>query len=216
VTYRAVLFDLDGTLLDTLDDLAGAANAVLATLGCPPHDCDAYRYFVGNGTAEMMRRALPEARRDAETVRPAVQRMRRAYAQRIEETTRPYEGVPEMLEALAALAVRMAVLTNKPSASARHLVSRMLSPWRFEVVRGARDGVPLKPDPIAAFQIAAEMGLPPGAFLYLGDSDTDMQTARAAGMFAVGALWGFRTEQELRCAGAQALVRHPTELLDLL
>jgi phosphoglycolate phosphatase len=212
---RAALFDLDGTLLDTLEDLADAGNTVLAAMGFPTHPTDAYRYLVGEGVEMLGRRALPPEQTDGDLLQRFVVEMRRVYAERSTAKTRPYEGVPAMLDRLTRQGIPLAILSNKPDDSTQELARALLPSWRFEVVRGARSDVPRKPDPTAALQIACRLGVAPEDFLYLGDSGTDMRTATAAGMFAVGALWGFRDEQELRENGADALARHPSEVGDL-
>src|SRR5690606_5089908 len=125
--------------------------------------------------------------------------------------TQPYPGISEMLDALAARGLRLAVLSNKPDAATRQVVAEKLPRWTFDVVHGHRENVPLKPDPGAALAIAEELAIEPSRWLYLGDTDVDMKTAMAAGMFAVGVLWGFRDEAELRENGARAIVKHPSE-----
>jgi phosphoglycolate phosphatase len=217
MSRRAVLFDLDGTLLDTLDDLGDSMNAVLAGLGYPVHAMTAYRYFVGDGVRNLVIRSLPEAVRfDAEVVERVLALMRAEYARRSTMKTRLYDGVPELLDGLAARGVKMAILSNKPHPATIEVVGHYLGRWRFDVVLGQRPGVPIKPDAGAALEVCALLSLPAGDFLYLGDTNTDMLTARAAGMLAVGALWGFRTEEELRAAGADALAAHPWDVLGLL
>jgi phosphoglycolate phosphatase len=216
VTYRAVLFDLDGTLLDTLRDIADAMNAVLARLRLPGHPPVDYRLFVGEGVTRLVERALPEERRDGELIRRAEAMLDEEYAHRWNATTRPYPGIPGLLDELAARGVPLAVLSNKPDDFTLLTVSRLLPAWRFHPVMGARPGVPRKPDPAAALEIAGILGIVPSDILYLGDSGVDMRTARAAGMHPVGALWGFRSAAELNEAGAAALVGSPAELLELL
>jgi phosphoglycolate phosphatase len=214
---QAVLFDLDGTLLDTLEDLADAVNAVLASLGHPVHAVDAYRYFVGDGVETLMRRTLPAgAAADEALVSRAVDLQRAEYRQRWHAKTRPYPGVPELLSDLERRGVRMAILSNKPDSFVGEMVRYFFPKARFEVARGAGPGVPVKPDPGSALAVAAEMGIAPEGFLYVGDTNTDMRTALAAGMLAVGALWGFRTEAELSESGAARLIARPLELLKLL
>ncbi len=214
---QAVLFDLDGTLLDTLEDLADAVNAVLSSLGFAVHPVDAYRYFVGDGVETLMRRTLPApAAADPALFARAVDAQRTEYRARWKAKTRPYPGVPELLDALEHRGMRMAVLSNKPDAFVGEMVRHYFPRTPFEIARGARPGVPVKPDPGSALQVAAEMRLAPEDFLYLGDTNTDMRTARAAGMSSVGALWGFRTEAELRESGAERLIASPGELLGLL
>ena len=216
MAYGAVLFDLDGTLVDTLRDLADSVNYVLARSGFPQHEVEAYRCFVGSGRRVMTSRALPEDARDRQTVDKIASEIEEAYSRRWAEHTLPYPGIPELLSALTDLGVRMAVLSNKPQRPAELMVSRFLLRWHFEIVEGERPGVPLKPDPSVALQIARRMKMEPREFLYLGDSATDMRTAVAASMYPVGALWGFRTAQELLASGSKTLVRVPADLLPLL
>jgi phosphoglycolate phosphatase len=215
--HNAVLFDLDGTLLDTLEDLGDSMNAVLRSLGFPAHPISSYRYFVGDGVMNLVRRALPAtAAADESAVQRAATRMREEYATRWAAKTRPYDGVLALLDQLFARGVRTAILSNKPHAAALDVVGHFFPNAHFDAVLGARPGVPIKPDAGAALEVSKTLAVPPQSFLYLGDTNTDMLTARAAGMFAVGALWGFRTEEELRASGAEALVAHPHEVLDLL
>ena len=214
--YKAVLFDLDGTLLDTLDDLANSMNAVLARRGFKTHDRELYRYFVGNGMEKLVRRTLPAAYSGEGIVRDALLEVSAEYENRWCDCTRPYEGVHEMLDALTAKGLRLAVLSNKPDGFTKKIIDHFFGGIRFDAVFGARDGVPKKPDPAAALEIAALMGIPPADFLYLGDTDVDMKTALAAGMHPIGALWGFREEEELRRGGAEKLISCPSELLHLL
>ncbi|MBM4444165.1 MAG: HAD family hydrolase [Chloroflexi bacterium] len=214
--YRAVLFDLDGTLLDTVQDLADSVNAVLRRHGFPEHDVQAYKYFVGDGVEELARRALPEDQRREPLMAGCVAAIREEYSQRWANNTRPYDGIPELLDALSAAGIPMAILSNKPDDSTRATVSRLLAGWRFHPVVGASASVPMKPDPGGALAIARSLSLPPEAFIYLGDTATDMKTARAAGMYAVGALWGFRTAAELAQSGAQTIIERPGQLLELL
>jgi phosphoglycolate phosphatase len=214
--FRAVLFDLDGTLLDTIDDLADSMNSVLEMFGFPKHGIDKYKYFVGDGMDVLVRRALPVFCKDESLIASCVAAMKEEYSSRWADKTRPYDGIPALLDALSASGVRLSILSNKPHESTVEVVSKMLRDWKFEMVVGVRDGIPRKPDPVAAKLIAESLGIAPDEFLYLGDTHTDMKTAVAAGMFPAGALWGFRTADELIEAGARILVRHPADLLDFI
>lgn len=214
--HQAVLFDLDGTLLDTLEDLADSCNRTMAAHGYPTHPIDAYRYFVGDGVTNLIRRALPELARTESLVRDCIQTYRADYTRNWNNKTRPYAGIPQMLDALASRGVKLAVLSNKPDDFTRLCVSHFLPRWRFDAIQGASEAFAHKPDPAGAIHIARLIGVEPGSFLYLGDTATDMQTAQAAGMFAVGALWGFRPRAELEQAGARVVIGRPQELLDLL
>ena len=142
--------------------------------------------------------------------------MRDEYARCWADKTRPYDGVADMLAGVSARGLRLGVLSNKPDDFTKLCVARLLPECRFDVVRGARPSVPLKPDPGAAMGIADELGIAPGAFAYVGDTGTDMKTACAAGMYPVGVLWGFRTADELTASGAAVLIENPTDLLPLL
>jgi len=214
-THKAVLFDLDGTLLDTLADLADSTNRALQRFGFAVHPVEAYKTLVGDGAEKLMRRAAGGEISD-ELAEKLTAGMREEYARRWAEKTRPYEGVGPMLDALAQRGVPMAVLSNKPHGFTRLCVAELLPHWRFAAVRGADAKTPIKPDPTAALQIARQLGFDPGEFLYVGDTNTDMHTACAGGMFPVGVTWGFRSAEELKAAGAAALIDRPAELLELL
>jgi len=213
---RAILFDLDGTLLDTVEDMGNALNRVLSAQGFPIHPIEAYRYFIGDGAVMLVTRALPEDRRDDETVRSCLKAYLGDYAQSWKVKTKPYDGIAEMLDALSARGLKLVVLSNKPHEFTRRSVLDLLPRWSFDVVIGQRDGVPLKPDPSAALEIAHTLGIPPTDFLYLGDGAGDMQTAVGAGMFPVGATWGYHTAEELQASGARVLIERPLEVLGLL
>ena len=214
--FKAVLFDLDGTLLDTIGDLTDCMNIALNHLGFPGQDEESCKVFVGDGIEMFAYRALPESKRDQATVAECVALMRQEYIKRWANKTRPYDGIPQLLDGLTSRNFEMAILSNKPHDSTKEMVATLLSEWRFHPVAGAKPSMPKKPDPTPANHISHELGIPPEQFLYLGDTGTDMKTAQASGMFAVGALWGFRAAEELKHAGAEVLVRHPREVLELL
>lgn len=213
--HRAVVFDLDGTLLDSLADIRDAANGVLARLGYPSHVLGEYRQFVGDGVVALFRRALAADRRTDEIIAHCAREFQIAYGQNWNVRTKPYIGIPEVLDSLAMRGLKMAVLSNKPHEFARRCVEHYF-PARFELVFGERDGVPRKPNPAAAIEIAQRFGIAPGEFDYVGDSGVDMETAIRAGMNPIGAAWGFRSVHELRAAGAGAIITQPLALLDLL
>jgi len=215
MTYRAIIFDLDGTLLDTLQDIADSTNAGLASLGFPTHKTNEYRYFVGEGTDVLALRALPEDRRDPATVSKLVARIAEEYSRRWDKNTRPFPGIPELLDGLTSLGIRLAVLTNKRQSFAEMTATKLLPNWRFEVIIGASPSVSKKPDPTGALKIANQMKLKSAEFVYLGDSAIDMKTAVSAGMYPVGALWGFRTQRELLESGAKMLAKKPQDVLKL-
>lgn len=214
--YDAVVFDLDGTLLDTIEDLTDSMNQSLAELNCPPCSIADCKFYVGNGVREFARQALPETRRDEKTLSRCVEIMRNHYARNWANKTAPYEGIGEMLSGLLRAGLKLTVLSNKPDDFTQLMVSHFFADVPFEIVLGARKGIPHKPDPAGAIEIAERLGLPPRRCLYLGDTNTDMNTANGAGMYAVGALWGFRPAEELRESGAKVLIEHPTDLLKLI
>jgi phosphoglycolate phosphatase len=216
LVYQAVLFDLDGTLINTLNDLADSVNESLNQLGFPQHERNLYKQFISAGMETMAMRALPEDKRSTSTVKKLVAYIQREYSARWAKNALPYPGISELLDALVRLNIRMAVLSNNPHNFTQLIVCRLLGKWHFEAVVGARPSVPKKPNPSAAFQIVQKLNILPTHFLYLGDSDIDMKTAIAAGMYPVGALWGFSGIDELLAGGASKLIRHPIDLLKLL
>jgi len=216
LSHTAVLFDLDGTLLNTLKDIADSVNEALGYLGFPPHNLNAYKYFVGDGREALAIRTLPEYHRDTDTVTKLVHCINDEYSKRWVNNTLPYQGIPDLLDALSIRGIKMAILSNKPHDVTQLMVSRLLGQWRFELVVGVLPSIQKKPDPAAALQIATQLNIRPLEFLYLGDSDIDMKTAIAANMYPVGALWGFRTADELLSSGAKMLIQNPVDLLQLL
>ena len=216
IKFQAVIFDLDGTLLDTLADIANATNATLTRLGFPTHPQDAYRYFLGDGMDYLVRRSVPETSHDSDTLKKCHEGILDEYSRCWAENTRPYPGIPELLAELDRRGIAKTVLSNKPDAFTKQTVEKLLGEFHFEIVRGATPEIPTKPDPAGAIRIADELGIAPRRFVYLGDTDTDMRTANAAGMFCAGALWGFRTAEELSANGAQVLLRTPLDVLKVL
>jgi phosphoglycolate phosphatase len=216
MSLRAVLFDLDGTLLDTLEDLADSVNAVLRESGFPTHPVEAYRYFVGDGARALMTRALPEANRSEANITRSLRGFVAAYAVRWNIKTHPYPGIDALLEGLDCRGIHKAVLSNKPHDATVRCVEELLKRWEFSVVLGLQEGGPRKPEPDGALLIARRLGVHPGEFLYVGDTPTDMHTATAAGMIPVGALWGYRMESELVASGARMLAASPIDVLGIL
>ncbi len=211
MTTRAVLFDLDGTLLDSIEDIGDAMNAVLSERGHPVHTMRAYRTLVGEGARELARRALPaHARHDVDDT---LGRYKAHYRANLVVKSKPYDGVPEMLEALARASIVMAIVTNKPHDVAVEIVARVFAPRTFAIVLGQRDGEPHKPDPHVALSVARELGADPSETWFVGDTDTDMRTASNAGMRAMGVTWGFRDRDELEANGARVIVDRAGEIV---
>ena len=216
MNFKAVLFDLDGTLLDTLDDLADSANGALAELGFEGHPVESYRYFVGDGMNMLVRRILPSDKLDEQTISKCLSAVKEQYSRRWANKTRPYPGVCELLRALETRRIAKTILSNKPHEFTVLTVEKLLGDFSFDIVRGVSDETPKKPDPAGALRIAEELSVEPAEILYLGDTDTDMQTANAAGMYAAGVLWGFREADELKANGAKILLETPLDALKLL
>ena len=211
---RAVLFDLDGTLADSLADIGGAVNRVLVELGFPTHPVASYARFVGDGAEKLIERALPE---DQVALRPeALARYRQVYYEQMFDQTRLFDGIPALLDALAEDGYRLAVLSNKPDGQTRAMCEKLLARWHFSAVFGERHGVPRKPDPQGALEIAQRLELAPAACAFVGDTPIDMRTSVAAGMFGIGVTWGFRPREELIAAGGKVVAERPGEILAAL
>lgn len=212
--FRAALFDLDGTLIDSLTDLTNATNTALAALDCATHPLADYRFKVGDGARTLCSRALPADKQHL--IDQAVRLMRAHYETHCIDETQVYPGVAELVSVLHDRGLKLAVLSNKPDDFTKRLVDHYFPSKPFDLVCGQKANVPLKPDPTSALQIATELGVTPPQCLYLGDTNTDMRTARAAGMRAIGVLWGFRDREELTASGADAVIGRPEEVLELL
>jgi phosphoglycolate phosphatase len=215
MTFKAVIFDLDGTLLNSLKGLALAMNMLLRRLGYPTHPVNRFKKFVGSGITGTVRRALPESIGPNFPIDRFVSDYRRLYDTLWLENSPPYDGIADLLDHLAKEKIKTAVLSNKSDDFTKRMAAALLPGHDFERVLGDRPGVPLKPDPAAAVEIAESTGINPGEFIFLGDSGIDMETAARAGMYGVGALWGFREAGELVAQGAKKLIRHPSELLEI-
>ena len=214
--FKAVCFDLDGTLLDTLDDLAYCTNKVLSERGYPLHHVDAFRYFVGDGVKMLISRVLPEDARNENLIEECRIEFETIYRECWNRQTGTYQDIPEMLNALTERKLKLSILSNKPQEFTLLNVDNLLQNWNFDVVLGQREGVPKKPDPAGMLEICQKLRVSCEDFLYLGDTATDMKTAVAAGCYPVGVVWGFRPEKELKDNGAQAIIKNPLDVLDLL
>jgi len=210
--FAAAIWDLDGTLLYTLEDLGDSLNEVLAEEGLPGHTYDEYRLMIGHGQRTLVTRALPEDRRGPEQAARIYDEFTLRYRANQCRKTRPYPGVPETLQELKARGLRLAVLSNKNQDHTTAVVDHYF-PNLFEAAWGLSPERPAKPDPASALALAAALGLSPDRFVYLGDSAVDMKTARRAGMWPVGVTWGYRGRAELAEAGAARLIDSPAELM---
>ena len=210
---KAVVFDLDGTLTNTIGDIARSMNYALRQNGLPEHEESAYVRMIGGGVHKLVDRAIG-SRSDMHDA--VYQTYQPYYSQHAMDTTCPYDGVPEMLAALTERGLQLAVFSNKPHPDTQKVVAHCLADAKFDVVRGAMPDVPVKPDPAGAFAVAEALGVKPEEFLYLGDMSVDIVCAKNAGMHSVGVTWGFGTAESLHEAGAEYVIDHPAELLNIL
>jgi len=212
--YRAAIFDLDGTLLDTLTDLSQAANHALTAVGRPTYSRDAYRTLVGQGVRNLFIDALGPAHQSL--LEGAITAFHAYYADHRFDTTAPYPGIVAMLDRLSAEQALLGVLSNKPHEATVDVVTRFFGSLTWTALRGHIQGTPPKPDPASAMQTLAQMRVEPDQCVYVGDTRVDMLTGKAAGMFTVGVSWGFRSVQELRESGADVIIDEPAELIRLM
>ncbi|MBS5151003.1 MAG: HAD-IA family hydrolase [Butyricicoccus pullicaecorum] len=214
MSIKAVIFDLDGTLLDTLGDLTNAVNAAMRYYQFPLLSETDVCARVGNGVRRLIEQSVP-ANTESQVIDDCLKRFQAHYETHLVERTHPYQGIPAVMEAFHSRGVRMTVLSNKYQAAAERLISHYF-PNRITLIRGEIVGIPRKPDPTSTNQILSMLNVQADEVLYIGDSDVDMQTAKAAGITAIGALWGFRDRESLLAAGAEHVVEHPEDLIQLL
>ena len=213
---KTILFDLDGTLLNTIDDLADAANWVCAQNGWPTFSVETYKHFVGNGIPKLVERFSPESARTPEQLAATLAAFSAWYDAHKEDKTAPYPGMAELLDALQAEGIQTAVFSNKADEFCGKIVEHYFGKGKFTVIRGSRKGVPTKPDPAGVYALMQDIGADPKTTLFIGDSDVDILTGHNAHLPAMGVLWGFRSEAELTAVGADALARTPEDILDYL
>ena len=212
--YKLVLFDLDGTVLDTLEDLTDATNAAMAMHGYPTHSIDAVRSFVGNGIGSLIRCAVPSGTDEAK-IHTVLGDFKKYYGAHCADKTRPYAGVLEMLAALRAAGIRTAVVSNKADFAVKELAERYFK-GSFDMAIGEREGIARKPAPDSVFEVMRAMDATPSECVYIGDSDVDVLTAKNAGIDGIFVTWGFRSEACLREAGAKTIVCTPAAITDLI
>lgn len=214
---KAVIFDLDGTLADTIASITYCGNLALSRFGLSSFGEEDYKHFVGDGAAMLIRRALLAAGDERlEHFDEVYEAYLEIFAKDCMYQVKPYEGICALLEELKRLSVRIAVLSNKPDRDSLRVVEALFGKGYFDFVQGQRADIPRKPDPAGVYRIMEAFGLSAGDFLYVGDSGVDMKTGRAAGIFTVGVLWGFRDRKELVENGADAVISKPLELLSHL
>lgn len=213
---RLVIFDLDGTLLNTIADLANSTNHALNQLGYPTHEPEEYNFMVGNGINKLFERALPEGEKTEENVLRVRREFIPYYDQHNADESRPYPGIPELLETLQTKGIQLAVASNKYQAATEKLIAHYFPNIRFIAVFGQRDGVNVKPDPAIVEDILRISGTPKKEVLYVGDSGVDMQTARNAGVTACGVTWGFRPLAELESFNPRYIIDVPQLISNLI
>ena len=213
---RLIIFDLDGTLLDTLGDLAASCNRTMESYGYPTFPLERYRMMVGNGITKLIERALPEDCRTPDHIMEVRRRFIGYYQAHLADFTRPYEGIPQLLSELRRRGIALAVASNKYQEGTRMLIERFFGGDMFSAVMGQCDGRAVKPDPQIVRDILSVTGISADRTLYVGDSSVDMQTAANASLESVGVTWGFRSREELEASGAVHIVDRPEEILMLV
>lgn len=217
MNFKGVIFDLDGTMVNSLEDLADSMNTVLQRNNFPTHTLAAYKQFIGNGIRNLIWKSLPETYRSDELlIDTCYNLMIDDYRTNCVNKTRPYDGIIQLLDELEARNLKLAVFSNKADEFTRKIVLALFPKWKFEAIVGLSNEAYRKPNPSVPFQISEKFGISQNQIIYMGDSGVDMQTAVNAGMYAVGALWGFRTKEELTLNGAKYLLNNPLDLLEII
>ncbi|MDR1340844.1 MAG: HAD family hydrolase [Prevotellaceae bacterium] len=211
--YKAIIFDLDGTLINSIPDIADSMNEVLQAFGYPQYRYDQYRYFVGNGIRRLVERCVPPEHSSPENVENVFRTMLKVYGNNYANKTRVYEGIYELLDGLSAKRIKMAVLSNKTDGITQKICDKLFRNRHFEMILGATDSFPKKPNPKSALFVAENLSVSPEDIFYLGDTSIDMETACAAGFFPAGTSWGFRPEEELVSFGAKFIAGKPIDCL---
>lgn len=214
--FDAVIFDLDGTLLDTLDDIAAAANSVLAAVDKPTYPAAAYKELVGDGLAMLFQRAIPECERRMELKEECMRRFEAAYLDCWNNRSKPYDGIHDLLRILNERSVSISVLSNKADVFTKLCVQHYFADIRFAHILGQSDVFPRKPDPSSARWLTKKLAVNVDRIAYVGDTNTDMKTAVGAGVYAIGVTWGFRPKSELLAAGAKQICNDVSQLTELL
>ena len=214
--FKAAVFDLDGTLLNTLEDIADSVNTMLSLHQFPRHSYETYKYLVGDGLTELVARAIPVKNPSPEMIKTYVTEAFKEYQEHYNVKTKLYKGIPELLSGLRNKGVKLAIVSNKPDELTQKTVKHYLSEFPFKIVIGESPKFPKKPDPESTLYIAKTLNLPPSECVYFGDTSIDMKTAKSAGMFAVGVLWGFRKARELAEYGANLLIYNPADFFSQL
>jgi len=213
--FKGIIFDLDGTLVNSLEDISDAMNTVLKGLNYPTHTYDTYQYFIGSGLRNLVSKALPASDNNEEQIEICFECMIETYREVCTIKTKPYEGIIELLDNLALQNIKLAVFSNKADELTKKIASEIF-PDYFDDAVGLSTEALKKPNPFEAIEISKKWNLKPEEILFVGDSDIDMQTAVNANMFPVGVSWGYRTEEELKTSGAKVVINNASELIEIL
>ena len=213
--YKGIIFDLDGTLVNSLEDISDAMNSVLKGLNFPIHNYDTYQYFIGSGLRNLVSKALPESNNSIDEIETCFESMVKGYRETCTIKTKPYDGIIELLDNLVSRNIKLAVFSNKADELTKKIVADIF-PNYFSNVVGLSVESLKKPNPFEAIAISEKWNLKPEEIIFIGDSDIDMQTAVNANMFPVGVTWGYRTEEELKASGAKLVIHSPLDLIQSL
>lgn len=213
--FKGIIFDLDGTLVNSLEDISDAMNKVLQGLNFPTHTYETYQYFIGSGLRNLVSKALPATNNSDEQIEICFECMINEYREICTLKTKPYDGIVELLENLTSQNIKMAVFSNKADELTKKIASEIF-PNHFDQAVGLSTEALKKPNPFEALEIGKKWNLKPEEILFVGDSDIDMQTAVNANMFPIGVSWGYRTEEELKNSGAKLVVNKASELIEIL
>lgn len=213
--FKGIIFDLDGTLVNSLEDISDAMNTVLTNLNYPTHTYDTYQYFIGSGLRNLVSKALPASNNTEDQIETCFQTMINEYRKNCTLKTKPYEDIIELLDNLASKNIKLAVFSNKADELTKKIAAEIF-PDYFDAAVGLSTEELKKPNPFEAIEISKNWNLKTEEILFVGDSDIDMQTAVNANMFPVGVTWGYRTEQELKNSGAKLVINNPSELIEIL
>jgi len=213
--YKGIIFDLDGTLVNSLEDISDAMNSVLKGLNYPIHNYDTYQYFIGSGLRNLVSKALPESNNSIDEIETCFESMVKGYRETCTIKTKPYDGIIELLDNLVSRNIKLAVFSNKADELTKKIVADIF-PNYFSNVVGLSIESLKKPNPFEAIAISEKWNLKPEEIIFIGDSDIDMQTAVNANMFPVGVTWGYRTEEELKASGAKLVIHNSLELIQSL
>lgn len=214
--FKAIIFDLDGTLVNSLEDIANSMNGVLQKRNLQVHETENYKTFIGNGLRNLVSTTLPEAQRDDAVIQLCLDEMLAHYSENCLVKTQLYEGIPALLDELVKRGIKLAIFSNKKDELTKKIAAQLLNKWPFEVVVGMTTEERRKPSPEVPIEIANKLGLQPGEIIFAGDSGVDMQTAVNSGMYAAGVTWGFRTAEELTKNGADVLIHYPADFFNIL